>query len=194
MTDELEECTTADETENSSGLDQPSGSQKGQEWLMEGLIQEWLMGNYHSLRSLMAIWIPKDSLIRYHASTEERNTLEIKIANEFHHALMNKVSEVSENADKPWFDAGCARSFIDETHVNEAHRMVEFWMRCAMGDMTKQSEPDQLQKRQRQHASKEMKSNENVVMAAVQENGFSLQYASEEMKSNEKVVMAAVQQ
>merc|ERR1711871_1032705 len=45
-----------------------------------------------------------------------------------------------------------------------------------------------------EHATVEMKSNEKVVLAAVQQNGDSLCYASEAMRSNEKVVLAAIQQ
>ena len=45
-----------------------------------------------------------------------------------------------------------------------------------------------------EYASKEMRSNENVVMAAVQQDGQSLCYGSEDMRGNENVVMAAVQQ
>merc|ERR1711879_723810 len=39
-----------------------------------------------------------------------------------------------------------------------------------------------------------MRSNEKVVLAAVQADGYILEYASEELKNNEKVVLAAVQQ
>jgi len=38
-----------------------------------------------------------------------------------------------------------------------------------------------------------VKNNEKVVLAAVQQNGYSLEYASEEMKNNETVVLDAVQ-
>ena len=43
-------------------------------------------------------------------------------------------------------------------------------------------------------ASEEMKNNENVVLAALQQNGRALYDASEEIKNNENVVLAAVQQ
>lgn len=45
-----------------------------------------------------------------------------------------------------------------------------------------------------QHASEEMKNNEAIVTAAVQQNVAALKYASEEMKNNEPIVMVAVLQ
>jgi len=43
-----------------------------------------------------------------------------------------------------------------------------------------------------QHASDEMRNNEQVVMAAVTENGCALRFASDEMKNNHRVVIAAI--
>ena len=44
------------------------------------------------------------------------------------------------------------------------------------------------------YASKRMKSNEQVVLAAVQQVVRALDYASEDKNDNEKIVMAAVQE
>merc|ERR1712167_316123 len=44
------------------------------------------------------------------------------------------------------------------------------------------------------YASEDMKNKENVVLAAVQQNGQALWRASKDMKNNENVVLAAVQQ
>ena len=42
--------------------------------------------------------------------------------------------------------------------------------------------------------SQAMKSNEQVILAVVQQNGCALEYASEDLRNNEKIVLAAVQQ